>query len=79
MPIFFWGGAFPVNLMGYSAPEFECVAQAYVIPAHSLVNMDESRDAFAWNKRLKGTSLLQVILDQKTDLYLKVKFGALSP
>lgn len=60
---------------GYSAPDFERVAQAYGIPARSLDKIEESGDAFAWMKSQKGPSLLQVMIDPKTGLYPKVKFG----
>ena len=69
-------GRFQSTVWGYSAPDFAHVAQAYGIPARTISRMEESQEAFAWMNEQKGPSLLQVMLDPKTDLYPKVKFGS---
>lgn len=68
-------GRYQSTVWGYSAPNFMKIAIAYDIPAKTIENMDECRDAFEWMKRQKGPCLLQVMLDPTTDLYPKVKFG----
>ena len=68
-------GRFQSTVWGYSAPDFTRVALAYGIPARTIRKIDESNDALAWMKKQKGPTLLQVILDPKTDLYPKVRFG----
>jgi acetolactate synthase-1/2/3 large subunit len=68
-------GRFQSTVWGYSAPDFERVANAYGIPARTISTLAESKEAFSWMSSQKGPSLLQVMLDPKTDLYPKVKFG----
>ncbi len=63
------------TVWGYSAPDFEKVALSYGIPAKTLVNMKGCEAALHWMKSTTGPCLLQVMLDPKTDLYPKVKFG----
>lgn len=68
-------GRYQSTVWGYSAPDFIKIALAYGIPAKTLVTMDECRDACEWMKQQKGPCLLQVMIDPRTDLYPKVKFG----
>lgn len=69
-------GRLQSTVWGYSAPDFERVAQAYGIPARTISTMSESADAFAWMKDQNGPCLLQVMLDPQIDLYPKVRFGS---
>ena len=63
------------TVWGYSAPDFERIAHAYGIPARTLVASEECEPLLDWMRTQTGPSLLQVMLDPKTDLLPKVKFG----
>ncbi|MDA3925081.1 MAG: thiamine pyrophosphate-binding protein [Kiritimatiellae bacterium] len=71
----YFDGRLQSTVWGYSAPDFEKVSLAYGIPSRTLTAMEGCDDAFIWMKAQKGPCLLQVMLDQKTDLLPKVKFG----
>jgi len=71
----YFDGRLQSTVWGYSAPDFEKISLAYGIPSRTLTAMEGSEDAFVWMKAQKGPCLLQVMLDQKTDLLPKVKFG----
>jgi acetolactate synthase-1/2/3 large subunit len=71
----YFGGRLQSTVLGYSTPDFEKVALAYGIPARTLARAEDSEDALLWMQSQKGPCLLQVMLDPKTDLYPKVKFG----
>ena len=63
------------TVWGYSAPDFENVALAYGIPSRTVEREAECGAALAWMSAQEGPCLLQVMLEPKTDLYPKVKFG----
>lgn len=71
----YFDGRLQSTVWGYSSPDFEKIALAYGIPARTLTTTEECEDAFVWMKSQKGPCLLQVMLDQNTDLLPKVKFG----
>ena len=68
-------GRLQSTVWGYSTPDFERVAHAYGIPACTISRPGQIEHALAWMRSQKGPSLLQTMLDPKTDLYPKVKFG----
>lgn len=71
----YFEGRLQSTVTGYSTPDFEKVALAYGIPARTLTTPDECEAAFTWMHAHEGPCLLQVMLDPRTDLYPKVKFG----
>jgi acetolactate synthase-1/2/3 large subunit len=68
-------GRYQSTVWGYSAPDFMKVALAYGIPARTISRMAESHEAIKWMEQQQGPCLLQVMVDAKTDLNPKVKFG----
>jgi acetolactate synthase-1/2/3 large subunit len=63
---------------GYSAPDFEKVAQAYGINSITISNEEEIEDAvkWMWNDENKDAPvLLQIMIDPYTNTYPKIAFG----
>jgi acetolactate synthase-1/2/3 large subunit len=72
----YFEGRYQSTLWGYSAPDFEKVADAYGIPAKTCSEPSAVREAVNW---LMGNpsepSLLQVMVDTFANAYPKVAFG----
>ena len=64
------------TLWGYSAPDFESVAQAYKIPARTIETEEQKADALQWLWSDAGPALLQVMIDTYTNAYPKIAFGS---
>jgi acetolactate synthase-1/2/3 large subunit len=63
---------------GYSAPDFEKVAQAYEINAITINTEEEIEDAIKWmwnDQNANSPVLLQVMIDPHTNTYPKIAFG----
>jgi acetolactate synthase-1/2/3 large subunit len=63
---------------GYSAPNFEKVANAYGISAKSINEEVEITDAIDWmwnSENANKAVLLQVMIDPYTNTYPKLAFG----
>ncbi len=63
---------------GYSAPDFEKVAQAYGIDSLTISTEDEMDAATRWlwtEDRVDKPALLQVMIDPHTNTYPKIAFG----
>ncbi|WP_295794822.1 thiamine pyrophosphate-binding protein [Mucilaginibacter sp.] len=63
---------------GYSAPDFEKVANAYEINAITINTEDEIEDAIKWmwnDQNVNSPVLLQVMIDPHTNTYPKIAFG----
>ena len=72
----YFEGRYQSTLWGYSAPDFEKVAEAYGIQAKTCSEPSAVREAVNW---LMGNpsepSLLQVMVDTFANAYPKVAFG----
>jgi len=65
------------TLWGYSAPNFAEIAEAYKIPARTIVNADETNEALQWLWSTPNTPiLLQVMIDTYANAYPKIAFGS---
>lgn len=63
---------------GYSAPDFEKVANAYGMASRTISNEDEIEDAVKWmwdSENVDQPVLLQVMIDPHTNTYPKIAFG----
>lgn len=64
------------TLIGYSAPDFVKVAEAYGIPAKKVTSEMELSDALEWLWREPSKlQLLEVSIDTFTNVYPKIAFG----
>jgi acetolactate synthase I/II/III large subunit len=65
------------TLWGYSAPDFAEVAAAYKIPARTLKDEKEIKQALRWLwDDSSGPALLQVMIDTYANAYPKIAFGS---
>lgn len=60
---------------GYSAPNFEAIAEAYGIAAKTILVSDEIESALDWLWSNEEASLLQVMVDVHANAYPKIAFG----
>jgi len=63
---------------GYSAPNFEKVAEAYGLSARTISNDNEVADALSWlwnSENKNKAALLQVMIEPHTNTYPKIAFG----
>lgn len=63
---------------GYSAPDFEKVANAYGINSKTITNTEETEAAVKWmwnEENIDKPVLLQVMIDPLTNTYPKIAFG----
>lgn len=72
----YFDGRHQSTVWGYSAPDFEKVADAYGIEAMTISDTDEIENALSalW-KDPKAPFLLQVMIDPKANAYPKIAFG----
>ncbi len=71
----YFDGRYQSTVWGYDAPDFEAVARAYGIPARTVTDADGVDEAAAWLGSDEGPALLQVMVDQGTNVYPKIAFG----
>jgi acetolactate synthase-1/2/3 large subunit len=72
----YFEGRYQSTYWGYSAPNFERVAEAYGIPARTVAAPDDVAAALAWLcADMTAPALLQVMVDPYTNAYPKVAFG----
>ena len=65
------------TLVGYSAPDFRRVAEAYKIPAKTIEHEHEAEEALRWLWHEPETpALLQVMIDTYANAYPKIAFGS---
>ncbi|PJE07907.1 MAG: acetolactate synthase [Legionella sp.] len=60
---------------GYSAPNFEAIANAYGIPAKTIVVSEEVESSLEWLWDNEEAALLQVMVDMRANAYPKIAFG----
>lgn len=74
----YFEGRYQSTWWGYSAPNFEKVANAYGINAKTISINEETESAIKWlwnSKNIDKPVLLQVMIDPKTNTYPKIAFG----
>ncbi|MFD9601992.1 thiamine pyrophosphate-binding protein [Streptomyces sp. NPDC059970] len=72
-----FGGRYPATVLGYDAPDFARVAQAYGIESRTVSDPDAVEDALRWLWRDESApSLLHVRIDTSLNVYPNVPFGA---
>jgi acetolactate synthase-1/2/3 large subunit len=65
------------TLVGYSAPDFAAVAEAYKIPAQTVDGEPEIAEALRWLwSDPTSPALLQVMIDTYANAYPKIAFGS---
>jgi acetolactate synthase-1/2/3 large subunit len=71
-----FGGRYPTTVIGYSAPDFARVAQAYGIPARVLDDPGDIEDGLRWLRDAPdGPALLHVKIATELNVYPNVPFG----
>ncbi len=72
----YFGGRYWSTMWGYSAPNFEQVANAYGIDSHTVYGESEIQLGLdiMWDEP-NSPFLLQVMIDPSTNAYPKVAFG----
>lgn len=72
----YFGARYQSTMWGYSAPDFEKIAQAYGIPAQTISEPSEMQAASSWLRRESTSpSLLQVMVSPLANAYPKLAFG----
>ncbi len=72
----YFEGRYQSTLWGYSAPDFERVAQAYGIRSRTVSEPRRVGEAVRWLwDGTAGPALLQVMVDPYTNVYPKMAFG----
>ncbi|MEK6280504.1 MAG: thiamine pyrophosphate-binding protein [Acidobacteriota bacterium] len=65
------------TLLGYSAPDFAKVAEAYEIPARTIEDENKTAEALRWLwSDPTAPALLQVMIDTYANAYPKIAFGS---
>jgi acetolactate synthase-1/2/3 large subunit len=64
------------TIIGYDAPDFSAVANAYGIPARIISMAEESVDGCNWLWGTGGPALLHVIVSSRANAYPKIAFGS---
>lgn len=64
------------TIIGYDAPDFSAVANAYGIPARTISMAEESVDGWNWLWGTEGPALLHVIVSSQANAYPKIAFGS---
>ena len=64
------------TLWGYSAPNFELIANAYGISSRTITEQNEVSEALKWFwKDIHQPVLLQVMIDTFVNVFPKIAFG----
>ena len=72
----YFEGNYQSTLVGYSAPDFARIAQAYGLAARLLVKPEEADAAIEWlHSSNDGPALLHVKIDTYANAYPKIAFG----
>ena len=74
----YFEGRYQSTWWGYSAPDFEKIANAYGISAKTISATEETEGAVKWmwnDENLDKPTLLQVMIDPLTNTYPKIAFG----
>ncbi len=72
----YFEGRYQSTLWGYSAPDFQAVAQAYGIPARAVADPSAVGAAVEWLwADPAAPALLEVMVDTFTNIYPKIAFG----
>lgn len=72
----YFDGRYQSTYWGYSAPNFEAIAKAYGIDAHTIAKHDEIQFAVDWLwENADAPVLLQVMIDPFLNVYPKIAFG----
>ncbi len=72
----YFEGRYQSTYWGYSAPDFEKVAEAYGLAARTVVEPADTEEAVDWLwQHSGGPALLQVMVDLKANAYPKMAFG----
>jgi len=72
----YFDSRYPSTLVGYSAPDFARVAEAYGISGRTVSADEEVAPGIDWLWRDPETpALLQVMIDTYTNVYPKIAFG----
>jgi acetolactate synthase I/II/III large subunit len=72
----YFQGRYQSTMWGYSAPNFERIADAYGISSKTISNTESIDDSLQWLNVDDGKpALLQVMVDSMTNAYPKLAFG----
>lgn len=72
----YFEGRYPSTLVGYSAPDFARIVEAYGITGRTVSADDEIALGLDWLWRdPKAPAMLQVMVDTYTNVYPKIAFG----
>ncbi|AXX31931.1 thiamine pyrophosphate-binding protein [Actinosynnema pretiosum subsp. pretiosum] len=72
-----FGGRYPSTVLGYDAPDFVRVAEAYGVAARAVAEPEEVHAALGWLWRdVAEPALLRVGIDTELNVYPNVPFGA---
>ena len=74
----YFEGRYQSTWWGYSAPDFEKIANAYGINAKTISTTEETEEAVKWMWNEENGNqpvLLQVMSDPHTNTYPKIAFG----
>ncbi len=72
----YFEGRYQSTRWGYSAPDFQKVAQAYGIPARTIKEPSEVDEGVRWlQSDPQSASLLQVMISPEAQAYPKLAFG----
>jgi acetolactate synthase-1/2/3 large subunit len=72
----YFGARYGSTMWGYSAPNFERVAEAYGIPAKTIDTPEQADAALRWmHEAVEGPALLQVMVSPFANAYPKLAFG----
>jgi acetolactate synthase-1/2/3 large subunit len=69
-------GRYPATVLGYDAPDFARVAEAYGITSTAVSKPDDVEDALRWLWRDDRPALLHVMIATELNVYPNVPFGA---